>query len=78
MIDTIAVAPSHWHQGVGKSLMAHALEGLLVDGYKHAILWTLNDYPLGEKFYVSTGWVKSDATRNDGDQVQFECEITSC
>lgn len=74
-LDTIAVAPSSWHTGIGKSLMSVALEGLRSDGYGSAILWTLNHYPLGERFYTSTGWRLSKATRNDGNQVRYSHDL---
>lgn len=71
-LDTIAVLPSAWHTGIGKALMAVALEALHSDGYQRAILWTLSRYPLAESFYVSTGWQRSGKTRDRGNQVRYE------
>ena len=74
-LDTIAVRPENWHSGVGKRLMSVALEQMRVDGYQVAILWTLNRYSLGERFYVATGWSRTENTRNDGDQIRYEYDL---
>lgn len=74
-LDTIAVTPSQWHQGVGKALMSAALEGLRCDGYRSAALWTLSRYELGESFYLSTGWRLNGATRDDGNQVRYDHDL---
>ena len=74
-LDTIAVAPSAWHEGAGKALMSVALEGLRCDGYRSAALWTLSRYPLGESFYVSTGWRLNGATRDDHNQVRYDHDL---
>ena len=77
-LDTIAVAPSAWHTGVGKQLMSIALNALQSSGYRSAALWTLSDYPLGESFYVSTGWRLNDATRDHGNQVRYDHDLRAC
>ena len=74
-LDAIAVMPSAWHTGVGKALMAIALEGLRSDGYDSAALWTLSNYPLGESFYVATGWRLNGATRDGGNQVRYDHDL---
>lgn len=74
-VDALAVAPEHWHTGVGKLLMRRALEGLREAGFTRAILWTLNGYPLGERFYVSTGWRRSNVTRHQAEQVRYDCTL---
>ncbi|MEJ2130487.1 MAG: GNAT family N-acetyltransferase, partial [Gammaproteobacteria bacterium] len=74
-LDTIAVAPSEWHKGVGKALMSVALEGLRSHGYRSAALWTLSRYVLGESFYVSTGWRLNGTTRDDGNQVRYDHDL---
>jgi N-acetylglutamate synthase-like GNAT family acetyltransferase len=74
-LDTIAVHPDAWHSGVGKQLMEIALEELRADGYRAAILWTLNRYPLGERFYIATGWSRTEITRNDGDQIRYDYDL---
>ena len=74
-LDTIAVDPVAWRTGVGKALMSVALEGLRSEGYHSAVLWTLNDYPQAESFYVATGWRLNGATRRDGQQVRYDHEL---
>jgi N-acetylglutamate synthase-like GNAT family acetyltransferase len=71
-LDTIAVSPDAWHRGIGKRLMARALEGLRDAGFRRACLWTLNDYPLGERFYVATGWRRSGSTRQNGQHIRYD------
>ena len=75
-LDTIAVTPSSWHTGIGKVLMTTALEALRRDGYNSAALWTLSHYPLGESFYRSTGWRLNGATRNGGNQVRYDHDLS--
>jgi ribosomal protein S18 acetylase RimI-like enzyme len=70
-LDTIAVRPAHWRQGVGRALMAVAIRQLALDGYEEAILWTLSDYERGEAFYRSTGWRPDGAVRNEGRQSRY-------
>ena len=40
-LDTIAVDPSAWRTGIGRTLMAVALRHLTANGYREAVLWTL-------------------------------------
>jgi N-acetylglutamate synthase-like GNAT family acetyltransferase len=74
-IDTIAVDPVAWRNGVGKAFMSIALEGLRSEGYHSAVLWTLSDYPQAESFYVATGWRLNGATRRGGQQVRYDHEL---
>ena len=74
-LDTIAVDRGAWRSGVGKALMSVALEALRSEGYHSAVLWTLNDYPQAESFYVATGWRLNGATRRDGQQVRYDHEL---
>jgi GNAT superfamily N-acetyltransferase len=57
--------------GIGKALMQTAIEGLTEARYPEAILWTLADYPQGQRFYESTGWHADGSTRDNGHQVCF-------
>jgi N-acetylglutamate synthase-like GNAT family acetyltransferase len=76
-LDTIAVSPSAWHTGIGKELMAVALRGLRAARFHSAALWTLSNYPLGERFLVATGWRLNGATRDDGNQVRYDHSLES-
>ena len=74
-LDTIAVAPSVWHLGIGKRLMAVALDGLRKARVHSAALWTLSNYPLGERFYLATGWRRNGASRDRGNQVRYDHDL---
>ena len=69
-LDTIAVDPGRWRQGVGRSLMDHALDRLGA-GYSAAILWTVAGYERGHAFYIATGWEPLDMSRASGTEVAF-------
>ena len=69
-LDTIAVDPAYWRQGVGKALMQKALEALATT-YPEAIVWTLANYPQGQTFYTSTGWTPDGGSRDNGRQVSY-------
>ena len=43
-LDTIAVDPRHWRTGVGRALISLALRYLVSDGYREAIVWTVEGY----------------------------------
>ncbi|WP_432888304.1 GNAT family N-acetyltransferase [Kribbella sp. CA-245084] len=69
-LDTIAVDPAYWRQGVGKALMQKALQAL-ASTYPEAILWTLANYPQGQHFYESTGWTLDGGSRDNGHQISY-------
>jgi GNAT superfamily N-acetyltransferase len=70
-LDTIAVDPAWWRGGVGRALMAVALRGLAAGDYCQAILWTLANYPQGQRFYEATGWRLDGGVRDKGRQVRY-------
>ncbi|MFZ2503629.1 MAG: GNAT family N-acetyltransferase [Nocardioides sp.] len=70
-VDTIAVAPGTWRQGLGRVLMAAALDDLRSAGYAAAILWTLAESEPAHAFYTATGWRASGESRDGGSQVAF-------
>ena len=74
-IDTIAVDPHRWRGGIGRRLMAIALDHLKRDGYREAILWTLSNYERGQRFYEATGWEIDGAIRADGAQVRYRRKL---
>jgi GNAT superfamily N-acetyltransferase len=69
-VDTIAVAPPHWRSGVGRSLMAVALEALAAE-YAEAIVWTVAGYERGYRFYEAMGWHRAGGVRANGREVSF-------
>ena len=77
-LDTIAVDPAYWRAGVGRALMATALEGLSRAGYRRAILWTVARYERGRGFYQAHGWRRDETlTRDDGRQIAFRHDLPS-
>ena len=75
-IDTIAVDPRHWRAGIGKALMSLAVRHLAADGYREAILWTVEGYTRGIGFYQAMGWRRDGGVRDGGRQVRFRRELT--
>ena len=76
-VDTIAVDPPHWRTGVGRMLMSIALRHLAADGYREAILWTVEGYERGIAFYEAMGWARDGGTRDNGRQVRFRLDLSS-
>lgn len=74
-LDTIAVAPTCWHQGIGRTLLALALRYLRADGYRQAVLWTLAHYEQGQRFYEAAGWMFDGGTRDAGRQVRYRHDL---
>ena len=61
----IYVLPEAWGGGVGRALMATALEHLGADGFPEAMLWVLEDNPRARAFYERSGWSLDDAVRDE-------------
>ena len=74
-LNTIAVDPEHWRTGVGAALMARVLEQLVADGYPEAILWTLENYPMGQQFYERMGWARDGGTRDNDRQIRYRIDV---
>ena len=55
-LDSIAVDPPYWRKGIGKALISLALQHLVSDGYREAIVWTVEGYERGIAFYEAMGW----------------------
>jgi GNAT superfamily N-acetyltransferase len=70
-LDTIAVDPAARRSGVGRALMTTAVDALAAAGYRRAILWTVDGYERGHRFYESLGWVRDGRRRDEGRQVAF-------
>ena len=69
-LDTIAVDPLFWRKGIGRSLMHRAM-GRLRSDYRAAILWTLESYERGQRFYEAVGWHKDGTSRDSGRQIRY-------
>jgi GNAT superfamily N-acetyltransferase len=71
-LDTIAVVPDRWRQGIGKALMALANEQLDRDGFERAVLWTWTNYLVAAAFYPKVGWHPTNGRRDQGRQTCYE------
>jgi GNAT superfamily N-acetyltransferase len=71
-LDTIAVVPDRWRQGIEKGLMTLANEQLDRDGFGRAVLWTWADYPAAAAFYPKVGWHPTSGRRDQGRQMCYE------
>jgi N-acetylglutamate synthase-like GNAT family acetyltransferase len=69
-LQTIAVNPSYWRRGVGRTLMQHSLDELLMQ-YDSAILWTVTGYERGAAFYRAMGWTPLGWLRAEGTETAF-------
>ena len=75
-IDTIAVDSRYWRVGIGKALISLAVRHLAADGYREAILWTVEGYERGIGFYQAMGWRRDGGARDGGRQVRFRRGLT--
>jgi GNAT superfamily N-acetyltransferase len=55
-LDTIYLVPDAWQRGIGRRLMARALDDLAARGFSAAILWVLAGNGRGRRFYEARGW----------------------
>lgn len=55
-IYAIYVAPDAWRRGVGRTLLATAVEHWRVRGATTLVLWALEANAAGRAFYESVGW----------------------
>jgi ribosomal protein S18 acetylase RimI-like enzyme len=62
----IYVLPETWGSGIGRALMAEALDGLRAEGFAGAVLWVLEDNPRTRRFYELAGWT-ADGEVMDGE-----------
>jgi GNAT superfamily N-acetyltransferase len=57
------VHPDRWRRGIGRALVARALERLAAAGYREAIVWTLAESPRNLAFYEALGFRRDGATQ---------------
>lgn len=76
-IDTIAIDQPYWRTGVGRMLMSIALRHLVADGYREAIVWTVERYERGIAFYEAMGWARDGGVRDNGRQISFRHDLNS-
>ncbi len=64
-ISTIYVLAAAWGQGLGRRLMAGAVERLAAAGYAQATLWVLDTNARARRFYAAAGWSEDGVTLED-------------
>jgi ribosomal protein S18 acetylase RimI-like enzyme len=55
-LETIYLLPDVWRIGLGRLLMARAIDELAGRAFSSAILWVLTDNVRGRRFYEALGW----------------------
>ncbi len=72
----IYVEPSAQGAGVGKALMAAAVDGLRARGFADAILWTLQGNGLARAFYERQGWALDEGVvQRDPPEVRYRRSV---
>jgi len=61
----IYLVASAWGRGLGRSLMATALDRLAAAGYAQATLWVLESNARARRFYARAGWAEDGAVKQD-------------
>jgi RimJ/RimL family protein N-acetyltransferase len=61
----IYLLPDAWGQGLGRTLMAAAVEHLADDGYSQVTLWVLESNARARRFYSRAGWAEDGAVKQD-------------
>jgi L-amino acid N-acyltransferase YncA len=61
----IYVHPTHWHDGVGQTLMQATLSKLKSAGFKEVTLWVLDSMARTRGFYERQGFVVDGATKQE-------------
>jgi GNAT superfamily N-acetyltransferase len=64
-VRTFFVAPWFWRHGVGRALMAVALDDLRARGYAEATVWSFADNERANAFYASEGFEPDGAERRE-------------
>jgi ribosomal protein S18 acetylase RimI-like enzyme len=62
-VFAIYLAAEAWDQGIGRALMARAVQDLVETGFERAILWVLTSNDRARRFYEAAGWRPDGATK---------------
>ena len=65
-VFAIYADPAAWDTGIGRTLMATTVAGLVRLGYANAILWVLDTNDRARRFYALAGWEQDGANKTDG------------
>lgn len=64
-VTSIYVLPAAWGTGVGRALMAAAVDCLREHGFRSVTLWVLRDNERARLFYERAGWSPDGASKDD-------------
>ena len=64
-IYAIYLIPAAWDGGIGRQLMAAALDRLGEAGFDQVILWVLDSNARARRFYEAGGWRADEAAKHD-------------
>jgi len=64
-IQSFFVAAGRWRRGVGRALMAAALEDLRERGYEVAMLWSFDANDRANAFYEANGFTRDGSERTE-------------
>ncbi|OPG08397.1 GNAT family N-acetyltransferase [Microbispora sp. GKU 823] len=64
-ISAIYLSAEVWGAGVGRRLMAAALDSLAAAGYEQATLWVVDGNMRARRFYERGGWRPDGAVQRD-------------
>jgi GNAT superfamily N-acetyltransferase len=77
-VRAIYLLADAWGKGLGRQLMAAAVERLAATGFEQAILWVLDSNVRARRFYEAGGWF-ADGTVKDDDSRGFQMtEVRYC
>jgi GNAT superfamily N-acetyltransferase len=63
-VMTFYARPEAWGTGVGRALMARAVDELRALGFTEAMLWVLDTNPRARRFYELAGWHLDGGTKH--------------
>jgi ribosomal protein S18 acetylase RimI-like enzyme len=64
-IYAIYLLPAAWDKGIGRQLMAAALDRLGEAGFHQVILWVLDSNARARRFYEADGWLADGSAKRD-------------
>ena len=66
-VRTFFVAPGRWRRGVGRALMAAALDSLRERGYREATVWSFAGNDRDNRFYERAGFARDGAEKTEAE-----------
>jgi GNAT superfamily N-acetyltransferase len=81
VLSSVAVTAVHQGTGVGRALMARAVDELRAMGFTEAMLWVLATNPRARRFYEVAGWHLDGGTKHQSwrnaefDEVRYRISL---